>query len=237
MRQVFPFSDTIRPYGPIILGVTLLLYVVLALPIILLAPTERNLSLILLITLICLPFDLLGLYLTVRHIGRVILTDESIILQRWGREQRLPYSEITAFRPRDRHIPPNLIFQSPHTTLKFSRMLENFPQFYAVLEQRIPTLINATLGSITLPWKLQVTRGFWVSHAFFMLLFLLVGGLISFGVSYDTTKQTFNSSVFWLTLLVGSGLLSAALLGELAPSQPWQLRFSTQSIEARYLGT
>ncbi|CAG0933343.1 hypothetical protein TFLX_03012 [Thermoflexales bacterium] len=235
MRQVFPFSDTIRPYGPILLGLVLLLHAILVIPVALLAPTEKNLSLIWLMIVICLPFDLIGLYITVRHMGQVILTDEAIILQRWGREQRLLYNEITDIQPRDRHIPPNLVFHAPSRTLRFSRMLENFPQFYATLEQQIPTIINTMLVPGTLPGKLQVTRSFWSSRAALLVILLAVAGLISLALGYDTAQQTLRPTAFLLTLLIGVGLTIAALIGELDPSQPWHLLISSQSIEAFYL--
>ncbi len=83
----------------------------------------------------------MGLYFMLRHMGELIITEDEVILRRFKREQRIRIADITGFKDRDLHIPPNFTLLTQNgQRLKFSRQIPDFIAIYALLCERIPAL-------------------------------------------------------------------------------------------------
>jgi len=83
---------------------------------------------------------LLPLYLLYHNSGEIILTDDAVVVRRWGREKRLRYDDVLSVRERDWNLPPNLVLRGPDVTLGIHTQAERFPQLYELLVERVPVL-------------------------------------------------------------------------------------------------
>ncbi len=165
MQREFRFSPTVQRAGLGIMALVGVVYVFL---------TPRDLleedptfAVVFFATLLLL--FVLGAYEYLRHTGSVVLTDDAVVLRRFGSEKRLKYEEITGTEERDLHIPPNYTLYGNTTRLKFSRQVEDFAAFYELLHSRTPALGEE---NVSLPLTLELAPHFYVKIA------LAVGGFV-----------------------------------------------------------
>lgn len=176
------------------------------------------------IFLILFPF---GLSLILRHVGWLVCTEESLIIQRWGHRQTLAYREITTLET-SHGEPPSLLLRSAGKTLRLSVAASDFSHLYAALDRRLgvraPTLP-------TFPWELRLQPAFWRS---------LIGGIVALVgffalLTIGALVEGANPQIgVWVAVIVGLFAIGGTV-GTLNPGQPLWLCCTADRIEARYL--
>ncbi len=157
-------------------------------------------------------FFSLGAYWYVRHNGVLLLTDEMILLRRFGKDKSLEYKEIVKIKERDNHMPPNYTLYSNTSTLKFSRLVENFATFYDILQSKTKALQET---DISLPLILQLTSDFYLKIT---LALISIGAIIAnlFWVALRNTEMPLSEIIFGiLTVLFVLALFIGAMLPNL----------------------
>lgn len=211
MKQVYASSRSLRHAGILIIAAHLLLFLLLLLAFIL---DRRPLTTFLYLPLLLLsPLNWFGIYFFVRHSEQVTLTADQIIWQRFKRTRHVPYSAVTGYQERDYHLPPNLVLFTREGNLRLNRRLENFPDLYHTLRQRVPALRETEQPQF--PWQLRLQPRFLWSQAIIALLLIVGFGALSWLVSDSETRW---EAFLVLEILVGVMLLTALLLEMRGPA-------------------
>ncbi len=126
------------------------------------------------------PLLILGFYLAVRHSGQVVLTEDAVVLQRFGQEQRMIYLEIAGFQSFDGHFPPHFILKAGDgRTMKFSRQMPDFKEFHSALGRPVSFLKGKK--SAQLPVEMDSTLAILRNSVVFLLLYLGGGVMMALG--------------------------------------------------------
>jgi hypothetical protein len=152
MRKQFSEPPIYLGSGKIILACVLILYVIILI-IPLLEP--RQPIFILLPAAALLPFLLAGAYLYVRGSGQFTLTDDAIVWQRFRKETRLPYAEITHVNDAGGPGLPALVLTGAEKKITISRLVGGFPTLYETLRQKVPAM-NTDAAEAVFPFELKV---------------------------------------------------------------------------------
>ncbi|MBN1872603.1 MAG: leucine-rich repeat domain-containing protein [Anaerolineae bacterium] len=94
------------------------------------------------IPLLFAPLIVGGLIFALRHSGMVILSAESVTLQRMGREQRVRYNDVVALRSRSNPLIAALLIRGEGRTLRIPRMVENLPRLTDIVFARVPPAVR-----------------------------------------------------------------------------------------------
>lgn len=135
------------------------------------------------VPLLLAPLALACLYILLQNNGVVVLTEDAIILRRVWREKRLSYHEIVSVKESSLGLPPNLIVEGAHITLRIPRSVENLPELYQAIMQRL----TGEHPIPTFPYRLSLTRtaSFFGIGGICTLIILYLGiGLAGFWVPY-----------------------------------------------------
>ncbi len=229
MNKVYHFSVSFRNTGLLILALmgVLCLFV---LPFAIFSP--QGLWVAMAFALALLPFVLLGGYFFVRHSGEIILTDDAITLSRFGREKRVSYLDVIAVR-QDYHLPPNLVLSTADTSLKFSRLVYDWPELDAALRRRIAAF--GQTDQATFPLVLGFGIKFFATNGLLLAVLFAFIELLAFGAFYE--RYGVWRALGMAAVVSGSlvGLTwAAAVLATLLSGQPIRCVFTADSVEARY---
>lgn len=135
------------------------------------------------VPLLLAPFVVICLYMLLQNNGVVVLTDDAVILRRIWREKQLPYHEIVSIKESSLGLPPNLIVKGTHITLRIPRSVENLPELYRAVMQRISSEHNIS----ALPYRLSLTKTAWffgIGGVCILIVLYLGIGLAGFWVPY-----------------------------------------------------
>ena len=180
------------------------------------------------VLLFTLPFAALGIYWFWRHSGTISLTDNAVVLQRFGSEHHLAYADIIAFSEKDAHLPPNYVLTSQAGNLKFSRETENFYDLYLALRQQIAVLREP--DAATFPFNLNFMPGFIRSVGIWVIVIgFLLGGMLCWLLQ---SSPNLSEDIFFigLTAVLFLALLLAAARPRLKQI-PRELIFTAQEIQ------
>ena len=184
--------------GILLIGVMLLLYITL--PFAIQSRPSRGILDLVLYLAFPAPFGLVGFYLVVRCSGRVVLTDQAVVLQRFDGIKHIYCDEIVDFQDKDYHVPPNFVLKTNEKKLKIPRQLQDFPQFYAILRGNIPILLQAEQS--TLPWKLRVKFSSLMVYGLTFLGLMSFFSFAAYGIARDRGDYRV-ALISWLIVMAG----------------------------------
>ena len=221
-NQTYRFLPLLRVYGQIIIGLMLCLLIMFGLTFF---PTMGNGGRLLLF-LGWLPFFAFGCYLFGRHSGQVRLTDEAIVLHRFGRTTQIAYQDVTSVQTHDWWLPPNMVFSSASKRLRFSTLLEQRPLFYHFLRYRIPALRAHAVCSF--PWRLQPPKRYVIGEVSAVVILLAgLGFAIRWSVLYAVRNPVGNDAI-WILMIVLAALIVALPFGLVLAHTGRAWRFSAE---------
>ncbi len=222
MQKSYSLQGPLGGVGWLLVVLSFLITVILGIVVL---ASRADLWIMGIIFLLTLPFWSLGLYMGIRHSGELILTDDAIILRRFGREQRLAYQEIIGSQELDNNFPPNFTLKAEGRALKFTRQMPKFVEVYAWLCEHVPALKYA--GPKGFPVEMYAGKdilfnlgGGWLLFGIFALIFLGVG------LSRPGNDPSAVIVFCLILFLVGGGACSLVYWGA-----PWRLRLQEDSIE------
>jgi hypothetical protein len=228
MDRTFQFSRTFRRVGlGLLIAIGVMYGVVSAL-----GALEGDFGLTLGLGAVALPLGALGLYWFVRHSGTVRLTEDAVILERFGQQRRLAYEDVVDVWERDAHIPSNYVLEGRNRTLRFSREIEGFSDLYATLLQRVPPLRN--LADVDFPLVLKLSWDYFLDLALGLLVVVaLFGGLI-YLIARNTGLSSADLFFMSLAFLLVLGLFAGALVPEVR-KKPLMMAFERERIQVHPL--
>lgn len=147
------------------------------------------------------------LYLLYHNSGEVVLTDDAVVVRRWGREKRLRYDEVVAMRERDRNLPPNLVLQGEGEQVGIHTQVEDFAQIYELLVQRVEVLRRRTATAFPLCLSVTVRSRAWlIAGIVLVLAFYLGAALLPIwselaSESPDFSPVLLRNAAIWFSLL------------------------------------
>ncbi|MCA9939698.1 MAG: tetratricopeptide repeat protein [Anaerolineales bacterium] len=221
MNQVYHSSRSLRSAGIFVIAAHVFLFLLLLVALIL---DQRPLASYLFLPILLInPLNWMGIYFFIRHSDAVTLTDTHITWQRFQRHKTIPYTDITGYQERDYHLPPNLILFAENDKLRLNRRLENFPDLYQALRQRIPALQQPELPQF--PWQLRLQSRYLWSQAGIALLLIVGFGAMSLLIA---DRQNRWEAFLVLEILIGVMLLAALLMEMHGPAN---VRFTPDTIK------
>lgn len=185
------------------------------------------------VLLLTAPFGIMGFYLMWRHNGEVILTDEALIVRRWGRERSLQYAEIVGVQAKDGHIPPNFTVKGANYSLKFSRFVENFSEIYRSLQARTGSIMYPLNDNSGFPQRIHIQRKFILQNGLYLLGLCALAVGLTLGVANDREDAMqiyIVFGTFWIIIIIG------AIIAATMPLQPIAFTLEEDQIIAHYLG-
>lgn len=219
MLRVFPSPRYCRAAGQMFLGMTGLLYLIALL---LMIPAATGWIFWLIYLLVSLPFPVLRVLFYVHGSGYIILTDEHILWNRFGKEIRLAYQDIRSYENRRDLFGPFLLLSSTTESVKISRQVENYSELYAELQRRVTFFSEAP--ALDIPWELHLqpdyvrssTKGFLALIGLAGLIFVLIIWLSEFPLIQIIGIPDKNLVAFGLAMisLLIAGLAVAVLLSD-----------------------
>ena len=178
--------------------------------------------------------------------GIVILTDDAVILQRFGRERRISYAEIEQIKERNANpFFPSLVLRGQGRRLKINHRADKFAYIHHQLLERTEahlmgrghekdTSKHAIPGVLTL----QVRRGPFLFNTVGSMMIagaILLAGL--FLMDFRANPDPLFALVVYLLISIGVLVLVGAAMvsSELKPKQPVALEFHPQQIRFKRL--
>ncbi|MEW6527711.1 MAG: hypothetical protein AB1444_13730 [Spirochaetota bacterium] len=238
-QRTFHFSSDMRTYGMALLGLMGFAYLLfVSVPVFdffsLLTVNKNDYLVLAILALGLMPFTLLGFYLFYRHSGYVILTQEAIILKRFGKEKQILYRDIVDISFTRWHIPEGIILKTRSSVLSFSTRIGNYPALWKILQKKVsPRPLEA--DQVSFPFHLSFAHRFWLSKIlqFGALIAILCGIVIILSRDGETNK--FNWRMGSFLILLSLGVLIAVIINGLSPKQFVRLRFTKQDITGYYI--
>lgn len=185
------------------------------------------------------------LYLLYHNSGQVILTDDAVVVRRWGQEKRLRYDEIVAVRELDRNLPPNLVLRGADLSVGINTQVENFAQIYDLLVQRVDLLRRRAGAGFPLRLQASARSQAWLIAGIVLLLaFYLGAGLLPIwcelaGEAPDFSPVLIRNATIWFAMLSFFFLpalyivIVIAIAGSLRGVQPIAYEFTAQRVYYR----
>jgi hypothetical protein len=147
------------------------------------------------------------LYLLYHNSGEIILTDEAVVVRRWGREKRLRYDEVVAVRERDRNLPPNLVLRGEDVRVGIHTQVEPFAQLYERLVQRVEVMRRRAEAGFPLRLHVTVQGQVWLIVGIVLLVAFYLGvGLLPIwseltGEAPNFSPVLLRNAAIWFALL------------------------------------
>jgi hypothetical protein len=238
-QRTFQFSSDMRTYGMALLGLMGFAYLLFfSVPVFdffsLLTATKNDYLVLTILALGLVPFTFLGLYLFYRHSGCVILTQEAIILKRFGKEKQMLYRDVVDIGFTKWHIPDGIILKTESSVLSFSTRIEDYFELWKILQKKVsPRTLEA--DQVFFPFYLSFAHHFWLSKIlqFGAFIAFLCGIVVILSRDGETSKFDWRMITYLLSLSLG--VLIAAVISGLSPKQFVKLRFTEQDITGYYI--
>ncbi len=170
-----------------------------------------------------------GLFIWLRHIGSLHLTEDALVLRRLGRERRLEYRAIEHIEMRGWPISA-VVVKGAGQTLRFSRRVMHLPKFYALLQERCPAV--KPVGR--LPWRLQVRPLLFADRIGGILFILGFFAVIGWLFAPNNSDPAAVFAIIFLCGVLFASLILGGILMEFK-NNPFAVTFMENEIYVRYL--
>ncbi len=212
----FSFQPGFRLIALLIMGLMGLLLLILV-PVMIISPPKGRVWPVILILFGSMgPFWGFGWYFFSRHSGRILVNDETISLERFGRTRSLRLDAVDDVVEWDWNIPPGFVLRAGGEKLSFSRMIVGLPHLYDFLSSRIAVL---SLENVRPPLRFMGRRRYFREYSLILALIAVVIG-IPFGMALPNQKDMVEAILmyfFIVSIMAGLGVL-AALPGRRTPA-------------------
>ena len=88
------------------------------------------------VSLVLAPVLHFMLYMLHHNYVTVVVTEDTVILQRLTQTTSLPFQEIVGIQEKGLGLPPNLVLKGERVTLRINRRAQHFTQLYGIITQR-----------------------------------------------------------------------------------------------------